>query len=253
MKDKELKELLRSVGKQEIDSKRKEDTIRQVLAAGNNLRGMSRISIWQRMYTMAGYLSPWLWIIQAAIVVCCAYFVADIGKSILPTVASVVPLLVCIGFVEIQKGFACGMQELESVCRYDGRQVVLLKMMLIGSVDILVTFFLLVYSTEHGVALPQAVLCILVPYLLSCAMYFTVLLRTDRRASNVALFAAGIFLALVFQFVLGNVPPYVWAKINGNDLWALAVTVVSAALLLVAVRKFWKRIDREDTKIWSFD
>lgn len=253
MKDKELKEILRSGRKPEIDSARKEDTIRRVLAAGGNLRGMPRISIWQRMYNMAGYITPWMWILQAAIVLVCAYSLVLNGRGMMSTIAAVVPLIGCIGCVEIQKAYACGMQELESVCRYDVRQVILLKMLLIGGADIIMTLFLLVFCAQYGVALPQAVLCTLVPFLLSCAMYFAILLRTDRRVSNVGLIAAGILLVFVFQLVLGNMKPYVWAIVNGNAQWVFGGVVVSAALLSLAIRRFWKRIDREDTKIWSFD
>lgn len=253
MKDKELRQILRAGRKPEIDSSRKEETIRRVLAAGGNLRGMPRISIWQRMYTMAGYISPWLWILQGAAVLLCAYSLAVNGNGMMPTIAATVPLIGCIGFVELQKGYACGMQELESVCRYDGRQVILLKLLLIGSVDMLLTLFLLAFSTQYGVGLPEAVLYIVVPFLLSCALYFSILLRTDRRVSNVGLFAAGIFLVFMFQLFFGNVDIRVWYMENSNSQWVLGAVAASVTLLALAIRKFWKRMDREDIKIWSFD
>lgn len=253
MKDKELKQILQTGRKPEIDSSRKEEAIRGVLAAGGNLRGMPRISIWQRMYTMAGYLSPWLWIVQGAVVLLCAYSLAVNGRGMMPTIAAAVPLIGCIGFVELQKGYACGMQELESACRYDNRQVILLKLLLIGSADMLLTLFLFALSTRLGVGLPEAVLYILVPYLLSCALYFAILLRTNRRVSNVGLLAAGIFLAVAFQFVFENIDLDNWVIRSDDSRWVFGMTVTAAALLILAIRKFWKRIDREDTKIWSFD
>lgn len=252
MKDEELKNILLQVKGPAIDSQRKEAAVCFVMSSKKERRGLTRITYWERLRSMVGYLSGGYWIIQGFLLLLCGYCAAAGGEKIL-VLATTAPLLGCIGCTEIQRGYACGMWELEMSCRYDLRQVMLLKMQIFGGVDLAAILCLMIFAGSTGAAFPQMLVTILLPYLLSCSVYFLLLCVTDRKVSNYVMIGVGVFMAVATQMVFSFLDDVSWNVINTHAEWAALAVLAAADLLLLAMRWFWKTCDMEGKKAWSFD
>ncbi|MDO4274389.1 MAG: hypothetical protein Q4D16_12020 [Eubacteriales bacterium] len=253
MKDSEIKILLKECRGPEIDRECKEKSIRFVTGQMKDIRVLYHISYWERLKNMAGYLSPWVWAVQAAILMLLGYFAVLDSQSMLPAAVAAVPLLGCIGCMEIQRGYMCGMWEMEKACRYDLRQVVLLKLQIMGGVDMAVVVCLLAMATGRGITLSKAVFYILLPYFISCFIYFTILCRTDRRASDFVIVGAGILMSAVMWVLLNCIDEVMWSYLDVRMEWTALAAIAAADLMLLSVRRFWKICDKESNKVWSYD
>lgn len=238
----------------EIDEKRKEADIRTVIQGAQNTRGLPGLSYWERVCAMAGYLSLWVWLVQASVVLALGYFVCMSGgreSQALFTMAA--PLVGCIGCIEIQRGYACGMWEMEKACRYDLRQVILLKMQIMSGIDLAVVLCMVGFSRGFGTTLTGAVLTILVPYLLSSFVYFMLLCRMDRRISNYLLAGTGLMMSFGSGMFVNCIDAVSWERINAHGEWTAVLTLAALDLMVIAMRRFLKSCDREENGRWSFD
>lgn len=255
MRDENLKKLLRAVEKPRADTEKKEASIQAVLlaAAHSERRVLHKISYGERIRCIAGYISFWSWFLQGAVAVMAGYLAVSGDVRFVMIVGCVMPLLACIACTEVRRGYTCGMWELEKACRYDLRQVMLLKMQIMGLVDIVIALGLAAFGTEMGMGLPQAILMILVPYFLSGAVFFFLLCKTDRQVSNYVLTGAGILMAAVCYMIPELCSGIWWRFINSHAEWAALILLVSVDLLLLAVRRFLKECDVEEKRTWSCD
>lgn len=254
MTEEELRRMLLSAKNLKIDKIRKETDIRGILQSARNTRGLPRLSYWERVCAMAGYLSLWVWGMQAAIILACGYLVCISdwrGSQMLFTMAA--PLIGCIGCIEIQRGYSCGMWEMEKACRYDLRQVVLLKMQIMGGIDLAIVLCMVGYSKGLGTTLSGAVLTILVPYLLSSFVYFMLLCRMDRRISNYLLVGTGLIMSFGSGMFVNCIDAVSWERINAHGEWTAVLTLAALDLMVIAMKRFLKSCDREENGRWSFD
>lgn len=248
MTDEELKKILLAVPAPKAEEERKENTIRLVMAAKKELRGLTGISWWKRIRTMAGYISPAIWLGQGAVLLLVIWGMLESGINSPAIECLAGPLLGGIACLEVQKSYACGMWELEQSCRYDARQVMLLKMQITGGADLLILLGLLGLGISLEVSFTETVLCLLVPYFLSVSVYLLILCRTDRRASNYVMAGAGILLAIVFLMSIGGLSDMRGFFLEWPGEWAAVLLVFSVDLMLLALRHFWKTCNMEEKK-----
>lgn len=254
MTEEELRRMLLSAKKMEIDRERKEEDIRVIMQNAGNLRGLPRLRYWERVCSMAGYLSLWVWVIQAAILLACGYLIcmSDQRESqMLFSMAA--PLVGCLGCIEIQRGYFCGMWEMEKACRYDLRQVILLKMQIMSGVDLAVVLCMVGFGRGQGMTLPGAVLTILVPYFLSSFVYFTMLCRMNRRISNYFLVGIGLLMSFCSGMLVNCIDTVRWEHINTHGEWTAILTLAALDLMIMAMKRFLRCCDREENERWSFD
>lgn len=254
MKDEELKNLFQSVPLPEIDRDRKEKTIKAVLDSRQEVRGLTHITYLERLFTMAGYISPMVWITQAVICMVCGltlFLYPD--DTFLECCAVVTPLLGCVGFVEIQKDYTCHMWEMEKSCRYDLRQVLLMKMQITGGVDVLLLLLMAALGMGKGISLSEAALAVAVPFFLSASIYLGILFRTDRKISNYILIALGVLLAVLSNGLTSQVRWLELAEQPGFAERAALLTLAAADVMLLSIRHFWKNYDREEKTGWNFE
>lgn len=254
MTEEELKQILQSAQNMEIDEERKERDIRFVVEAARDIRGIPKLTYGERIWSMTGYLSPWIWFLQAVILMGGGYFTCAIAwedSQIFFSMAA--PLIGCIGCTEIYRGYTCGMWEMEKACRYDLRQVVLLKMQITGSADLALILCMMCFGKETGMTLSQAILGVLVPYLLAAFVYFMLLCRMDRNVSNYLLAAVGIFMSLGSAIIMNCIDDVTWERISEHGEWTALLVIVAADMMLAAMRRFLRYCDREDDRRWNFD
>lgn len=252
MTDEELKRRFLSIPKSEIDQSRKETSICQVMSQGTVLRGLNRITYWDRVRTMAGYLSPWVWFAQAVIFFLSAYLFRNSSEEEFLGMCSILaPLIACIGCTEIQRGYYCGMWEMEKACRYDLRHVMLLKMQITGSIDLILVLCLILFSAGRGIELPKAVLSILIPYLLASFLYFILLCRLRSRFSSYVLVGIGILLPMCNGFIMNCIDEVAWEIISAHSEWTAVLVILAADLLLWSMRRFFIYCDREENGKWN--
>lgn len=252
MTDEELKKRFLSIPKSEIDQSRKETSIYQIMSQGTGIRGLTRITYWDRVRTMAGYLSPWVWFAQAVIFLLSAYLFGNSPEeNFLGICSGLAPLIACIGCTEIQRGYYCGMWEMEKACRYDLRHVMLLKMQITGSIDLILILSLIFFTTEKGIELPKAVLSILIPYLLTSFVYFMLLCRLKSRFSTYLLLGLGILLLMCNALILQCIDEVTWEIISNHSEWTAVLAILAADLLIWSMRRFFIYCDREENGKWN--
>lgn len=161
------------------------------------------------------------------------------------------PLIACIGCTEIQRGYYCGMWEMEKACRYDLRHVMLLKMQITGSIDLILVLCLILFSAGRGIELPKAVLSILIPYLLASFLYFILLCRLRSRFSSYVLVGIGILLPMCNGFIMNCIDEVAWEIISAHSEWTAVLVILAADLLLWSMRRFFIYCDREENGKWN--
>lgn len=252
MTDEKLKTYFLSIPKPEIDQSRKETSICLVLSHTDEIRGLTRITYWDRIRTMAGYLSPWVWFAQAAVLLLGGYLFCSTPEDNFLSICSVLaPLIACIGCTEIQRGYYYGMWEMEKACRYDLRHVMLLKMQITGSIDLALIFCLMGFSAGRGIEFSKAVLAILMPYLLSSFVYFMLLCRVRSRFSSYVLAGAGIVMMLFHLSILESLDDVAWEIICGHSEWIAVLVIFSVDMVIWSMRRFFIFCDREENKKWN--
>lgn len=251
MTDRELKQLLCSMERPKADEAKKAASIKRILAQAGELRGVPRISHWERIFTMAGYLPVWLWLGQALLLVLCG-FAAAMNGEVLELFPLLLPLLGCLACGEIPRGLSCRMWELEQSCRYNLREVILLKTQIIGGTDLVLLLCVIGMYAGRGVSLAWCMAKIAFPFVLAAAVYFWVLHHAGHRTSSYAVTAAGIFSALLADGIAGNLCSMLEKRYVGKE-WAWIAVLLAAALLLLSLRRYLKNCDREEKQRWSFD
>lgn len=253
MTDKELKYLLQNMEQPSIDRKRKEQTMKLVLKSVGNLRGVPRISHWKRLCTMAGYLPWWFWAVQAAVLLLCGFAAAMNGESLLEVASWALPFIGCLGCQEIQKGFSCNMWELEQSCRYNLREVQLLKMQVTGITDVIILVAIMGMCVGRGITLTGCMLTLAVPFLLSAAAYFWLMHKAGRKVSNYTAWGLGILAAFCSAGTSIVIRDFLIWRNQKEALWMWCIGLAAVAVLLLSLRYYLQGCDREEKKTWNFE
>ena len=224
--------------------------MQRTIAAGKSLlsgRRYQRVNVMGRIRSQITYISPAVWMAQFLLLLLCVYLMKDRSsgsdRQMLFSVASLFAASIAlIGFPELCKSFSCGMWELEQACKYNLRQLMSLKMAIVGVADLICMALISVLCSGYS-ALPfwQVGIYLLVPFNLVCICGFLTVSFLRDKARPFAIWIAGggaaaaVFLALSTRYAIYAVDFSVW-------IWGF---VVSIAVSGVLIARFLKDLKQE--------
>lgn len=172
--------------------------------------GMSRRAFY---LTQLGYIRKRIWLFAGllmALAVGMAYSLENLplgigrGKELLCSVSAVVPLLAVLVIVEVNRSFACGMDELEMSTRHNLLEVYLARMLFLGVGNFLWMFFaLLLLVRESRELMLMLGIYLMVPYLLTTVLALEVV-RCSRKESKTVYCVAAACMVSAVCFLIQN-------------------------------------------------
>lgn len=126
---------------------------------------------------------------------------------------------------EIFKSFTSGMWELEQTLKYDLRQHVLVKFIIMGTAEMLLVVSLALFSQRLlSIAFWRIAIYILVPFNLFCILAFSLLTILRNKMKNVILwFASGVLISLF------------WIACSLYDIYQISMEIWSVAYCLTVI------------------
>ena len=126
-----------------------ETDIQKTVLAGKRLlmkNPVQELRWYRRIVNQFKYISPLLWFSQLLAIGLCMLLISQIGSdtdltAILSAISFIVALLGVVGFPEVCKSFSYQMWELEQSCKYNLRQIVAIKLSIIGTIDLIIKTF----------------------------------------------------------------------------------------------------------------
>lgn len=133
-----------------------ETDIQKTILAGKQLlmkNPVQELHWYRRIVNQFKYISPLLWFSQLLVIGICMLLISQISSdtdmtAILSAISFIVALLGVVGFPEVCKSFSYQMWELEQSCKYNLRQIIAIKLSIIGTIDLIIIWQLL-YSQAY--------------------------------------------------------------------------------------------------------
>ena len=133
---------------------------------------------YRRFVNQFKYISPFLWFSQLLAIGLCILLISQIGSdtdmtAILSAISFIVALLGVVGFPEICKSFSYQMWELEQSCKYNLRQIVAIKLSIIGTIDLMIILAITLFtSLQTNLPMWEMALYLFVPFNLALSHLF---------------------------------------------------------------------------------
>lgn len=125
-----------------------EASIQKTISAGRQVilqNHTQRLCLRQRIFNQFRYISSLLWMAESVSAILCILIISQINVNTditlaLSSLSFIMALLGIVGFPELCKSFSYQMWELEQSCKYNLRQLVSLKLFIIGMIDLVLVF-----------------------------------------------------------------------------------------------------------------
>lgn len=247
--EQEIKEILKKNQGPEIQEKRRRGTIEFVTEQMKKQTLMTKKSYFTRILEEAAFISPMTWAMQAILFV----FFASRKIVNLDVLSILAPLVGIIGITEILKSYSHNVWEVETVCRYDLRQLMGMKMLIIGITDFLILISMIAIVGETGETLVRSLFFILVPFHLSNGIYLAIMKVMNRKCSNTILIMAGILCA--FLVSIGKTYFTVSIEIKevlSNSIF-LVFSIIVSFLFMIGMGYWFLKNIKENTICFRID
>ena len=160
-----------------------ETDIQKTILAGKQLlmkNPVQELRWYRRIVNQFKYISPLLWLSQLLAIGICMLLISQISSdtdmtAILSAISFIVALLGVVGFPEVCKSFSYQMWELEQSCKYNLRQIVAIKLSIIGTIDLIIILAITLFtSLQTELPMWEMALYLFVPFNLACIVSFFV-------------------------------------------------------------------------------
>lgn len=250
-KEKEIRDFLAGNAAPEPDGERKQADLALFRERIRELPGRRKKKFWTRLREQAEFVHPVSWAVQLLFALNGIWVAKQCGgETGIMCISSLVPVFAAVGGVEVSKAVHYRMWELERSCRYDTRNIAILKLFLFGMCDlaVLTLFSFLVYGEGGG--LLHICQLVLVPFNISTGVYLFVLERFPMRNGNLLLLVLGGMMAglQIFGWERWKMGPAVLGRAGTG-----AALVVSLLFLAGMAVRFCREKDREDEILWSLE
>lgn len=187
-----------------------EADIQKTILAGKQLlmkNPVQELGWYRRIVNQFKYISPLLWLSQLLAIGICMLLISQIDSNtdmtaILSAISFIVALLGVVGFPEVCKSFSYQMWELEQSCKYNLRQIVAIKLSIIGTIDLIIILAVTLFtSIQTKLPMWEMALYLFVPFNLACIVSFFITGLARNKNSVLPIFPAGFGIA--FLMLLG--------------------------------------------------
>lgn len=236
--------------------KAREELIQQTLVRGKEILQQHPIQevAWpERLIQQIRYISPLFWITELLALGFALYVISKIDihlvmTAVLSSLSFIVALVSILGFPELCKSYSHRMWELEQSCKNNLKQLIALKLLIIGSLDFLVLITLsLLMSLQTKVPLWKVAVYLFVPFNLTCILGFYVISLWRKREMASSFYLLGLSLAFFMLLLINRFSVYQQISFQ---LWQIFFTV-SVVLLITRMRHFFKGVDERGGFLWS--
>lgn len=236
----------------DVDPERRRQLVRQVTSLMEQRPPVPlKTSYIQKLWEQVRYISPLTWCLQFLAVPFLVLFVNWNHGDVMQILLICSPLAGIIGICEVLRSFSCHMGELEQTCRYNLRQVLAMKLWLMGLADLLILCFAGAVAGAAGGKLSEMILYVVIPFNLSNSLYLFLLNKVSRRFSGSILLGCGIFLSFLLAFLRENSPFLLrWQASEIAAPLLLLMFLASFALILWMGSRFIKNTPMEEM-IWN--
>ena len=160
--------------------------------------------------------------------------------SILSAISFVVALLGVVGFPEVCKSFSYQMWELEQSCKYNLRQIVAIKLSIIGMIDLIIILAITLFtSLQTELPVWEMALYLFVPFNSACIVSFFITSLARNKNSVSPIFPAGFGFAFLMLLCINRFSPYQSISI---PIW-LILCFGTFAILIWKAAQFIKGMD----------
>lgn len=201
-----------------------------------------KISLWNMLLIQIRYISLWTWIASVGLFLSIVIFSYMFDSRMMGAVFSLTPFLVMVSVSESVRSITYGMKELELSARFSLKSVMMAKMGILGSENLLI---LILSALMIPRSFWQNALYLLVPYLLTA---FGNLAIVRRWAGKEAIYACGGLAALVS--VIGTIITTWYPRlfdVKAQNLWGLALI----GLMVLTIREGYKIIQKTEELAWN--
>lgn len=203
----------------------------------------------QRLCEQAAYISPVTWILQGVLFL---YMLRTVGEgSHLWTISSMVPLIGIVAGCELIRSYGHNMWELELSCRYNLRSIFALKLLILGSVDLVILIMAVAACGMGHLKFTLIVVLILVPFNLSNSLYLWMIIKLHRKCTNYLLAGTGIFLSVSAHWLNALASEKFFVELMAKGL-VPAVMLLSSLGLLIVMGILLLHCSGKGDKKWSY-
>lgn len=200
---------------------------------------------YKRIGNQFKYISPLLWLSQLLAVGLCIFLISQINSStditaVLSAISCIVALLGVVGFPEVCKSFSYQMWELEQSCKYNLRQLVAIKLTIIGTLDLLIILAITFFTClQTELPMWEMALYLFVPFNLACIVSFFVTTLARNKNTVLPIFPAGFGVAFLMLLCINRFSLYQSISI---PLW-LILCLCTFTILIWKAAQFIKGMD----------
>lgn len=225
-----------------------EANIRKTILAGKQLlmkNPVQEVCWYKRIGNQFKYISPLLWLSQLLAVGLCIFLISQINSStditaVLSAISCIVALLGVVGFPEVCKSFSYQMWELEQSCKYNLRQLVAIKLTIIGTLDLLIILAITFFTClQTELPMWEMALYLFVPFNLACIVSFFVTTLARNKNTVLPIFPAGFGVAFLMLLCINRFSLYQSISI---PLW-LILCLCTFTILIWKAAQFIKGMD----------
>ena len=194
-----------------------ETDIQKTVLAGKRLlmkNPVQELRWYRRIVNQFKYISPLLWFSQLLAIGLCMLLISQIGSdtdltAILSAISFIVALLGVVGFPEVCKSFSYQMWELEQSCKYNLRQIVTIKLSIIGTSDLIIILMItLLTSIQTNLPIWEMAVYLFVPFNLACIVSYFVTDLVRNKNSVFPFFPVGFGIAFLLLLCINRFSLY---------------------------------------------
>ncbi|GKX28727.1 hypothetical protein SH1V18_12070 [Vallitalea longa] len=197
-----------------------------------------------------GYIRKRVWIVSGILVLSVLYYTFFVFNcrelNILWTVSSLLPFVALVSITEIARSTSYRMQELEMSCKHRFSEVVLARLGILGSFNIIVfAIIILALVGKTDYSLIQFSLYILTPYLFTCILSLFTLQHFSIRETNYVCGGISCFVS-----ILNNILIYSY-HIVYTDAYLHFWIILFSILLITVIIQVNEFVKKTEELSWS--
>ncbi len=203
-----------------------------------------KVSNFELLHTQIKYIRKLTWLLCGLIFVLTAFAALSVTKESMWMLSALVPFLSISLISESGRAESCGMAELELSTRFNLKTTVMAKLLILGSVNLVLMIFMSLFA---GGGISASVFYIFIPYMLSAAAG---LLICRKIQGNGALYLSGTVSVIIAAMEIAfrkNI--FSFFQSSGEGERFLIFSLLTAAL----ARECYKRIKETEELKWSLE
>ena len=153
------------------------------------------------------FISVRSWIAQFIILICAIFITSNLSSlhsinEIMQILTFILIVSILFFIYELFKSFTTGMWELEQTLKYELRQHTIVKLLIMGLIDMILVFLMsIIVQPTLSISLLNILLYLLVPYNLICIILFSILTMWRNKMYNYVLWFASGSIGVAFILV----------------------------------------------------